>query len=252
MAEIVDVVHAEHRRIRHFRQALVEAERRCGDPDSDRVLASVWDRLAVLIEMNADAEEEICHLAVYGTGPLAVARIDDAEAELADIRAAVAEACLHPAGSPAWRRAAKAALTANRRHLDHRERGPLAGFARRASHSLREKLADQWLSFTAARMAELVPPEQRSGAACHYCEWPLTHRHRHVLDTQQLSIFCSCDVCHGLSHHIKIDPDVTRRPLLNGRRVNGRRVAAAGSKRGPGTTRTARPAAGRPAQRPAR
>src|SRR4051794_20598858 len=135
MADIVDVVHADHCRIRRMRQALGEADRQCGNPASRRVLARVWDRLAFLIEMNADAEEEICHLTVYGTGPLALERIDDAEAELAGIRAAVAEACLQPAGSAAWQRAVIAALTANRRHLDYRERGPLADFARRAPRS---------------------------------------------------------------------------------------------------------------------
>ena len=135
----------------------------CSDPASRRVLASVWDRLAFLIEMTADAEEEICHLAVYGTGPLALERIQGAEAELDDIRAAVAEACLQPAGSAARRRAATAALTANRQHLDHRERGPLAGFACRASHALQEELAGQWLAFTSARIAERVPPAQRDG-----------------------------------------------------------------------------------------
>lgn len=222
MVDVIDVIYADHRRIRRMQHALREVDRHRGTRASRRVLARVWDRLAFLIEVNADGAEEICHLPVYGRSPLGLERIYDAVADLDDIRAAVAEACSQPAGSAAWRRAAEAAVSANSQHLDYRERGPLADFARRAPRPLREQLGGQLRAFTAARIAELVPAGQHDGTACWYCEWPLTARHHHVLDGQRLGIFCSCDVCHGLSQ-LGIDPGVTHRVMLDNLRPRARR-----------------------------
>lgn len=216
MRDIIAVVRADYRRIRHMQEALHDAGRYCSDPCSRRVLASVWNRLAFLIEMNADAEEEICHLPMFGTSPQALDQIQDAVADLGEIRAAIDEARLQPAGSVIWWRAVRAALSASARHCDRQEGGVLAEFRRRAARSRREKLADQWLAFTSARIAELVPPARQGGAVCEFCEWPLANRHRHVLDAQRRGIFCSCDVCHDLSRRIAISSG-SRPPGRNAR-----------------------------------
>lgn len=222
MVDVIDVIYADHRRIRRMQHALGQVDRHRSTLACRRVLARVWDRLAFLIEVNADGEEEICHLPMYGRSAPGLERIYDAVADLDDIRAAVAEACSQPAGSAAWRRAAEAALIVNSQHLDYRERGPLADFARRAPRPLREQLGGQLLAFTAARIAELLPAAQQDGTACRYCEWPLTTLHHHVLDGQRLGIFCSCDVCHGLSQ-LGIDPGMTHRVMLDSPRPRARR-----------------------------
>lgn len=210
MADITEVIRADHRRIQRLQGALRDADRSSSDTGSLRVAAHVWNRLAFLIEMNADAEQEICLLPMFGTGPAALEQVQDAVADLDDVRAAVDEARLQPARSAAWRRAVRAAIALNERHISRQEQGVLAAFRCRAGPELRRKLADEWQAFTSARITELVSPAQQDGRSCHFCEWPLGIRHRHVLDAQHLGIFCSCDVCHGLSRQSKIGPAVVR------------------------------------------
>lgn len=75
------------------------------------MLSEAWDRAAVLLEANCDAEEEICYPVLSGAAggaPL----IGEARAEHDDIREAVAETRLQEAGSPAWWRAVTAAIIA--------------------------------------------------------------------------------------------------------------------------------------------
>lgn len=51
--------------------------------------------------MHANAEDEICYLAMFGTSLQALAQVKDAVAELDEIRQAVAEARLQPCGTAA-------------------------------------------------------------------------------------------------------------------------------------------------------
>ena len=133
------------------------------------MLAEVWSRLAGLLELHAEAEEEICYPAVFGPGPDAAAQMQDAIADHDDIREAIAEARLHAVGSPAWWRAAATAVRAGRDHVAQEERGVLAAFGRRAAPELRTELGLQWAAFTAARAGDAVPdhahprPSRRAG-----------------------------------------------------------------------------------------
>lgn len=206
MTDIIDEVIASHRPVRFMRQALCDAGHLCGDPSCHGRLERAWDRLACLIEINTDAEQEICYPSMFGTSPAGLEQLRDAVADIRDLQEAVDEVRLQSAGSPGWRRTVTAALYLCMRHLGRQERA-LADYCHRATVQQRTKLAGQWQAFTAARIADLVPSAQRDGSACQFCQWPLTGGHRHVLDTQRLGIYCSCEVCHGLFQQLKACPD---------------------------------------------
>jgi hypothetical protein len=68
MADIIEVILADHKRIRRMLGALDDAARYGEDPCAGWMLAPVWCRLADLLELHAEAEEEICYLALFGQG----------------------------------------------------------------------------------------------------------------------------------------------------------------------------------------
>jgi hypothetical protein len=68
MADIIEVILADHKRIRRMLGALEDAASYGEDPCAGWMLAPVWCRLADLLELHAEAEEEICYLALFGQG----------------------------------------------------------------------------------------------------------------------------------------------------------------------------------------
>lgn len=90
-----------------------------------------------------------------------------------EICEAVAEARLETAGSRAWWRAVKAALSACAEHFGRQEEDVLADFARRAYRRLCQQLGSQWSAFTTARIHDLVPDSQVGDAACQLYQWPM-------------------------------------------------------------------------------
>ena len=68
MADIVEVILADHKRIRRMLGALDDAASYGEDPCAGWMLAPVWCWLADLLELHAEAEEEICYLALSGQG----------------------------------------------------------------------------------------------------------------------------------------------------------------------------------------
>ncbi len=154
MTDIIELVFADHRRIRQLRQALDDAARDGARGGPGGALADVWDSLAGLIELHFSAEREICWLPMCGTDPPGRERLAEAAAVAADIMAAIGETRLQPAGSPCWWRAVNDALSACTAQLGREEDSILAGFARRADRSARERLGRQWLAYAAARLLD--------------------------------------------------------------------------------------------------
>lgn len=132
MADVIELIEADHRRILHLSDALQDACHYCQGPQTRWVLATLGDRLAALVETHAEAEEEVCYLALYGSSPRGLEQLDEAAADHDDIRRAVREADLQPVGSAEWWRVAQAALAACTEHFDRDERGVLADFGQRA------------------------------------------------------------------------------------------------------------------------
>jgi hypothetical protein len=155
-ADVIELIMADHRRIRRLREALDDAVR-CGrDTGSGWMLAHVWERLTGLLDAHARAEEEICYLPMFGSGPDAADRRQRAVADHDDIRGAVREAALQPAGSALWWGAARAVLAVIAEHLDREERDMLNGWLPRLAMSQRREFGRQWLAFMAVWRLDAV------------------------------------------------------------------------------------------------
>jgi hypothetical protein len=198
LADIVELVLAGHQRILLMQRALLEVDRPAGKPGAASALAAVWERLADMIDVQAAAEEEICYLPLLAAGSWSQEELADAVGDLDQIREAMAEARLQPAGSWPWWRAVRAALSACIEHFERQEEGVLADFGGRADRSRRQELGSQWSAFTAARVSDLSSGGQAGDAACQLCQWPLPASHPHVLDTEGCAVFCACHCCYQL------------------------------------------------------
>src|ERR1700739_4174724 len=106
-------------------------------PADTRVLADLWDRLAVFLEVHAAAEEEIFYpellaLAI-GSIPLASAGPEtlDAIGDHNEIRDTIAAVASHPVGSQGWLDAVAAVNMANEDHMAEEEREGLTALLRR-------------------------------------------------------------------------------------------------------------------------
>jgi hypothetical protein len=119
--------------------------------DDPAGLAAVWERLTILLEVHAKAEELFFYprLLEVGTGG---GDADSVESETKDaikdhneIRDAIAEAARHAVGSEAWWKAVRDCDEANSDHMAEEEREDLVDFRqhdpardRRPVHRLRE------------------------------------------------------------------------------------------------------------------
>lgn len=149
MADIIELILADNRWIRRLQTGLRAAARVCGSEPS-WVLPRTWEGLADAIEVHIAAEEEICWPVLSVAWPDGPARLREVAADGEDIRAAIAETALQPAGSPGWWRAVNDALRDCSSCLDREEHGLLAVLARQAGSALRHQLGLQWLAFLAA------------------------------------------------------------------------------------------------------
>lgn len=148
--DVIELVLADHRRIRRLCQALDDAVLWTARSGASWAPAHVWQRLAGLIEVHTLAEEEIWYPPASRSGPRATADIREMAAAHDDIREVIAEAALQPAGSALWWRAVRTVQAGICPHLDREERDTLASWQRQLTSSRRLELGRQWTAFTAA------------------------------------------------------------------------------------------------------
>jgi hypothetical protein len=148
--DIIELVMADHRRIRRLCEAL-DAATQPGDCGSRRIPVQLWQQLADLLVAHFEAEEEICYLPMFQGIPQAARRHRETVADHDDIREAVEEASLRPVGSASWWRAVGAAVAASTDHLDREESDVLAGCLPRLTRDQRLMLGHRWSAFIAAR-----------------------------------------------------------------------------------------------------
>jgi hypothetical protein len=184
MTDIIELIMSGHERMLRLQTALHDVARYHRDAGSGWALASVWDRLATLIDLHTQAEEEICYLAMFGTSRAGLAQVQASIADHDDIREALGEARLQPVGSDRWWTAVKAALSTWVEQIDREERGVLADFARQADRAQRGELGRQWSAFITARLGDLMPATQPGGVVCQMCQWPISGSHCHVIDAE--------------------------------------------------------------------
>ena len=129
-------------------------------------LAPVWARLAVLLEVHADAEERLFYPRLLRAGQgeggadSPEEETEDAVRDHNEIRDAIRGAARHPAGSAGWWECVTAARRANDDHMGEEEREALADFRRHASLRERHDLAVEFAVFEAAH-AGGVPAADR-------------------------------------------------------------------------------------------
>lgn len=137
--------------------------------DDPAKLGPVWNRLAILLEVHAAAEEKLFYPRLLRVGEGA-GGVDTASAETKDaihdhnqIRDAVAEARQHPVGGEAWWNSVIDAREANSDHMGEEEREALADFRRTATLQARHDLALEFAVFEAAHAAGINKSDSDPG-----------------------------------------------------------------------------------------
>lgn len=156
ITEVILHQHAEQRRM--FAQ-LEEWPR-----EDTAGLAALWNRLAILLEVHAEAEERHFYhqLEAVGEGggdaSSTTEEITDAITDHNKIRAAVRRAAAAEPGSEQWWQAVTDANTENSDHMAEEERQDLTDFREHASLAWRHELAVRFLRFEAEHWATGITP----------------------------------------------------------------------------------------------
>lgn len=153
MADIIELILADHRRIRRLLDAVEDAAYYSRQPGVS-CLPAVWRRLAELLGQHAEAKQEIFYPALCWHGIGDAAEAEEAAADLLDIQEAIADGELGFIDSGRWWRASAAATRLTREYIAREEHGLLAALSRAASSQLREQLGRQWAAFIIARMRD--------------------------------------------------------------------------------------------------
>ena len=154
--DITEQILADHHEQRRMFALLDEIGQ---DPER---LKPVWDRLSVLLEVHADAEERLFYprLLNVGTGAdgagSASDETKDAIRDHDDIRDRIRRASQHPVGSDDWWQAVTDTRAANSDHMAEEEREALADFRRHAEPQARHELGVEFAVYEAAH-ADGVP-----------------------------------------------------------------------------------------------
>lgn len=150
--------HAEQRRLFAILEQIDDAD--------TASLAAVWGRLAVFLEVHAEAEERLFYpaLLAWGQGadgkPSAEAETVDAIKDHNELRDAVAAVAGLEVGGAAWRKAVAKANHANSDHMGEEERQGLTDFRRRAPLELRHDLAVKFAVFEAEHVRGVRPVDK--------------------------------------------------------------------------------------------
>lgn len=135
------------------------------DPGDTAALSAVWDRLAALLEVHAEAEEQLFYPELLRMGKGvdevdAVEETEDAIGDHNDIRDAVAQVTGHEVGSDSWYAAVAEANEANSDHMAEEEREGLTDFRRHTGLQLRHDLAVAFAAFEAAHISGVTPVDK--------------------------------------------------------------------------------------------
>lgn len=141
-ADIVELIRADHRRIRRLCHAVYDTARPGGQAGPDWMLGYVWQRLADLLVAHTRAEEQTCYASVPGGGP---------RGSHEDIRKSIGEASRHPVGSAPWWHAVSTVIEVSTEHHEREEREILPRYVGGLSLSRRKELGRQWCAFMATR-----------------------------------------------------------------------------------------------------
>ena len=149
-ADIVELIKADHRRIRRLCGAVYNTGRQRGQSDPDWMLGHLWQRLADLLVAHTQAEEQTCYAHVPGPDPRGTWPMRDPLADHEDIRKFIGEAARHPVGSAPWWHAVSTVIEVSTEHHEREERGILPRYVMSLGLSRRKELGRQWCALMAA------------------------------------------------------------------------------------------------------
>ncbi len=148
--DITELILSDHHEQRRMFAMLDDIDR-----EDTETLTAVWNRLCVLLEVHAAAEEELFYpkLLDIGTGATDADSADeetkDAIRDHNDIRDGIAHADDHAVGSAGWWEGVVEAREANSDHMGEEERQALADFRQHADPKLRHDLGVDFARFEA-------------------------------------------------------------------------------------------------------
>lgn len=131
----------------------------------------MWDRLAILLETHAEAEEqyfypELLRLGTGGADAESVTQeVEDAVKDHNEIRQAVRDAGDHEIGSDGWWTAVVDANVHNSDHMGAEERQDLADFRQQASLELRHEIALKFIRYQSQKAAAGIEPVNKDPQA---------------------------------------------------------------------------------------
>ncbi len=158
ITELILHDHAEQRRLFAYLDDIDRAD--------TRALGAVWDRLRILLEVHAEAEEELFypHLLKIGTGAGGkddvVDEVEDVIKDHNEIRDAIKEVAAETVGSDGWWAAVAKANEANSDHMGEEEREDLTDFRRHAPWQLRHDIAVAFATFEARHHGGVVTTDK--------------------------------------------------------------------------------------------
>jgi hypothetical protein len=159
--DITELILNQHHEQRRAFALLDELD---GDPSA---LAAVWERITIMLEVHAKAEELFFYprLLEVGTGG---GDADSAEDETEDaikdhnkIRDAIAAAAEHAAGSDEWWKAVRSCQEENSDHMAEEEREDLVDFRQHADLQTRHEIAVQFIVYENQHAARGIPLENQ-------------------------------------------------------------------------------------------
>ena len=135
--------------------------------DDTETLGAVWRRLAVLLEVHAEAEERYFYPEVLRLGHGAPGTDDGPEPETEDavkdhneIRDGIRKADAHSVGSDDWWDAVRETREANDDHMGEEEREDLADFRLHADLRTRHDIAVKFIGYEARHWAGIQPVDK--------------------------------------------------------------------------------------------
>lgn len=144
--DITDAILAEHGEFRDQFVALWDL-RPEGD---DGAIGAAWQPLADLLEVHAQAEEDIFYpVLLKRGGDEASEETDDAIGDHNDIRDAIRRAGTEAMATEAWWDAVMECRKANDEHLAEEERDVIPDFREHSDEDLRSELGVRWAAFHA-------------------------------------------------------------------------------------------------------
>ena len=195
MAEIIELIAADHLHIMRWQVRLAELRHRRGEQGDAPALAVTWITLASLIDLHMAADEEVCGPAIYGTGPHGRDLAREARDAHSDIGEIIRATSQYPPGSALWWALVTAALAAWTRYLHREVYGPLADGRRRASPALRARLGRQWRAFMDGQIRDRYQDPSPQVPTCQLRQTRPAATAPRLADPAFAPLACVCPAC---------------------------------------------------------